>query len=76
MSAERPAKSRISGKEATQVAVDMADRGPIQLVASNDATGNRNKRRRGAGVTPRRRTTPPSGLPRADPFQGGGWRWQ
>ena len=36
MTTERPAKSPISGKEATQVAVDMASRGPIQLVASND----------------------------------------
>ena len=29
-------KSRISGKEATQVAVDMAKRGPIRLIAGNE----------------------------------------
>ena len=29
-------KQRISGKEATQVAVDMAKRGPIRLIAGNE----------------------------------------
>ena len=29
-------KSRISGKEATEVAVDMAKRGPIRLIAGNE----------------------------------------